>query len=656
MFSELETIASIIEAPNRAPTMNDQASTPTANGPHDPNQHIYDFLDYYTDFAEPPKYAVLIDGPWGVGKTHLVNRFLNSKFDGRNQDFVYISLFGLKSTKDIDDALYARAHPFMASKKVRLAGRIVKTFLKHKGIELEGEFKVREFLEAKEFALYVFDDLERSNMSINEVIGYINEFVEHDGCKVLLLANEKEIEQNEVYRTRREKVVGKTLRVHSAFHEAQQQFVTHIESSELRKLLVEQEGEIAHLYNSSKIDNLRVLQQTIWDFERLYEACSEEHRHTTLAMMSLLRFFFPLSFEFKVGHLDAEQLLGRATGLVSTIFGQDDSTEGSRWKEIRDRYAGVNLLDGLLSSEVLESILAKGYIPTEAIRACLDSSPFFASKQTEPSWRTVWHFYERPDDLFETALADMEERFAQREYTLHGEILHVFSLRLWLSSEQLIKTSREEIHQQCVTYVDDLKASGRLPPMSTRFDLRDRYKSYDGLGYHEDKSQDFQGLARYLSKQRDDVFKESLPTQADNLLKLLGNNYEQFASQVGNPKAEEDENFYSTPVLAAIAPDAFVEALGNLLPHQQRRVLLSLSARYAHRNVARDLPNEVNWLRSVKRFLEDSTGQSMLAQNRRRKFAEWFIDPILKEVASEETTATSEADDDESTEERSRRM
>lgn len=628
--------------------MNDQTSTSASGESQDPNQHIYDFLNYYTDFPEPPKYAVLIDGPWGVGKTHLVNCFLNSRFGGRSEDFVYISLFGLKSTKDIDDALYARAHPFMASKKARLAGRVFKTFLKHKGVELEGEFKVREFLETKEFALYVFDDLERSNMSINEVLGYINEFVEHDGCKVILLANEKEIEQNEAYRTRREKVVGKTLRVHSAFHEALQQFVTHIEDPELRKLLVDQEDEIAYLYNSSKIDNLRVLQQTIWDFGRLYEACSKEHRRTTPAMVSLLRFFFPLSFEFKVGRLDAEQLLARATGLVSILLDQDDSEEGGRWKEIRDRYAGVNLLDGLLSSEVLESILAKGYIPAEAIRSCLDNSPFFASKQTEPSWRTVWHFYERPDDLFKTALADMEERFARREYTLHGEILHVFSLRLWLASEQLIATTREEIRQQCVTYVDDLKASGRLPPMSTRFELRDRHESYDGLGYHEGNSQDFQELARHLSKQRNNVFKESLPAQASDLLKLLGNNYEQFASRVGNPQAEEGENFYNTPVLAAMDPAAFVETLDNLAPHQQRRVLLSLSARYAHRNIARDLPDEVDWLRSVKRLLEDSTGQSVLTHKRRNKFAEWFIDPILKDVPPEETTAA--AVDDESTE------
>lgn len=626
--------------------MNDQVPIPTLSAAQDPNQHIYDFLDYYTDFPEPPKYAVLIDGPWGVGKTHLVARFLKSKFAGGNEDYVYISLFGLKSTKDIDDALYARAHPFMASKKAQMAGRVVKTFLKHKGIELEGEFNVKEFLTNKEFGLYVFDDLERSNMPINEVLGYINEFVEHDGCKVVLLANEKEIKQNKRYRARREKVVGKTFRVHSALHEALQEFLCHLDNEDLRKLLTSQEDEIAHLYNSAKIDNLRVLQQTIWDFERLYDACSEEHRRTVPAMAALLRLFLPLSFEFKVGHLDAEQLLARPNGLVAALFDQSDSEKGKFWKEVRERYAGVDVLDNLLSSQILESTLANGYISKDEIRASLDNSPYFSSKQSESSWRTVWSFYERTDDQFITALADMEEKFVERKYTLHGEILHVFGLRLWLASEHLISATREEVREQCMIYVDDLKANGRLAPTPSRFELEDLHTSYGGLGYHEDSSKDFQELARYLSKQRMEVFNESLPGQAKDLLELLGDNYERFASRIGNPQAEESENLYYIPILAAADPTAFVETLNCLAPHQQRRVLLSLSARYAHRSVTHDLPGEAGWLRSVKQLLKDPKEPLTFAQRRRNKFAEWYIDPILSGLPPEdETTPSDEAED-----------
>jgi hypothetical protein len=36
------------------------------------NKHLYDYLSYYVALPHPPKYAVLINGPWGIGKTYIV--------------------------------------------------------------------------------------------------------------------------------------------------------------------------------------------------------------------------------------------------------------------------------------------------------------------------------------------------------------------------------------------------------------------------------------------------------------------------------------------------------------------------------------------------------------------------------------------------------
>jgi len=41
--------------------------------------------------------------------------------------------------------------------------------------------------------ILIFDDLERCNMNVNEILGYINSFVEHDKVKTLIVANQKEI-------------------------------------------------------------------------------------------------------------------------------------------------------------------------------------------------------------------------------------------------------------------------------------------------------------------------------------------------------------------------------------------------------------------------------------------------------------------------------
>ena len=43
--------------------------------------------------------------------------------------------------------------------------------------------------------IFIFDDLERCDCSLNEVFGFLNELVEHENTKVIIIANEKEISE-----------------------------------------------------------------------------------------------------------------------------------------------------------------------------------------------------------------------------------------------------------------------------------------------------------------------------------------------------------------------------------------------------------------------------------------------------------------------------
>jgi len=68
------------------------------------NAHVFEYLDYYLKFPHPPRYAVLLDGPWGIGKTHLVKKFLKDEFGGDKSGYTYVSLFGLKSLSEIHNS------------------------------------------------------------------------------------------------------------------------------------------------------------------------------------------------------------------------------------------------------------------------------------------------------------------------------------------------------------------------------------------------------------------------------------------------------------------------------------------------------------------------------------------------------------------------
>ena len=152
-------------------------------------------------------YAILIDGDWGSGKSYFIKQNLIPEIEKDycgdkvvdKKEFIYISLYGVKSTEDISNQIYIN----LLNKKVKVNNTVKKVvstgakvfgdIIKLTGIDIK-EYKsdMESFIDLNKYIL-VFDDLERCNCDVNEVLGYINNFVEHDGIKVILIANEKEI-------------------------------------------------------------------------------------------------------------------------------------------------------------------------------------------------------------------------------------------------------------------------------------------------------------------------------------------------------------------------------------------------------------------------------------------------------------------------------
>ena len=167
------------------------------------------------------KYAVLLDGEWGSGKTY----FIKKKFKNDNKYIIYVSLYGITSKDEINKKIYFSILSNNSEKlssegqtkssrlfniyksKAKQTGKIVgkatmcisnEIIKKIFNIDLSGlgsidiTTVISLFKEISDYTI-VFDDLERCEMPINEVLGYINEYVEHKNVKCVIVANEKEI-------------------------------------------------------------------------------------------------------------------------------------------------------------------------------------------------------------------------------------------------------------------------------------------------------------------------------------------------------------------------------------------------------------------------------------------------------------------------------
>lgn len=150
------------------------------------------------------KSAIMLTAPWGMGKSYYIQNCLIPHLEQMNdKECVVVSLYGLNDIKEISKAIYLEVRAKIACKKSEkvAAGKIVgKTILKGAlgivGIDLSlDEADLEKLYSSIDLTnkLIILEDLERSGITIKQVLGYVNNLVEQDGAKVLLVANENEI-------------------------------------------------------------------------------------------------------------------------------------------------------------------------------------------------------------------------------------------------------------------------------------------------------------------------------------------------------------------------------------------------------------------------------------------------------------------------------
>ena len=272
------------------------------------NQHIKDYLLYYLKSKFNPDFAVLLQGEWGCGKTWFIKEFIEkySKSDGFH--FLYITLYGVTSFSEIEDQIFQQLHPILSSKAMALTGKILKGVVRASlKIDLDDkeiksttisselpDMSLPDFLKNTEDRILVFDDVERCNLPINDLFGYINSFVEHQKLKVILLSNEEQlhvkenvVDDKDLYKKIKEKLIGKTFRVSHDIDSAFDFFITQIEKEEIQQFILSQKETIINIFKIANYNNLRHLKQCIWDFDRFYLTIPSKNKSTSELMVTL---------------------------------------------------------------------------------------------------------------------------------------------------------------------------------------------------------------------------------------------------------------------------------------------------------------------------------------------------------------------------------
>ncbi|GLS90366.1 hypothetical protein GCM10007916_14330 [Psychromonas marina] len=589
------------------------------------NKNIDDFLSYYFNFDQAPEYAVLIKGAWGSGKSWFVQKALE-RFKESSGKYLYVSLYGMVCFEDIENAFFEQMHPVLSSKGMKLTSKIAKGLLKATiKLDLDDDGKsetttkiptdalnLPDYLKNTDSFVLVFDDLERCSMNIGDVLGYINQFVEHQGYKVLIIANEDEIleksDKDKCYSRAKEKLIGKTFELVPNTNLALESFINS-SSDTIKSFYQDNIDNITTVYSSSKCKNLRHLKQALWDFERFFDALPESTFDKSELKEELLKIFLSFAFETRSANYSIQEISRVKDSIYQDAFNKDkENKTKSMYSLLSSKYPMINFSDSLVEESVWVEFFDKGIIDEEKIKTSIECNKYYQDNNTE-NWVKLWRYHDLSDEEFEELVGLVNQEVNEYKFTDYHVVKHIAGLFMRLSDIGLVLDDKLNILGKYKVYIDFLFENQHLPS-----DLNDNKFDFDtdswgGLGFAGRDIIEFNQFEDYLEERIQEYKVKCLPDTAEELLELMRSDVRLFTLKLILCNNEENI-YYKTPILKSILPEVFVETLLSLSGDNFRSVGYVFKERYSVKQFHANLVHELDWIKSVVTILEQKSNES----------------------------------------------
>lgn len=572
--------------------------------------HLEDYLAYYKK-CDFPGYAVLVTGEWGTGKTYQVKDAL------AENEIYYVSLFGLQSADEAHSAVLAAMDPTLSEAK-NIISHLGKTAREMGGIFALGGLIPRVMNNSllKKVATdrtLVFDDLERSGINLRDTLGVINMYVEHYGCRVVVIAHDEKLVVR--FHNEKEKIFGQTIKIEPNIAKAYSNFCSALRIREECNFLNRYKTDIVSLFEVSGVKSLRVLRHLIEDLARLYKTLDDRHVANDGAMAELVSLFSVLNMEVRGGELFEQDLIGRSQfrGRYEQKRHAKNGAKPDKPKFLvaDEKYTSVDLSSNLLQDEAIVRMLIKGQYDKQIIHKSLNNSAYFIQPQDTPPWKVFLRFDELEDDVVQRAVEQMQDQFDNRTITVSGEMLHVFSLRLLMSEEGILNDDLPTVVKTCKAYVDDLLAKKQLPPRETNWRWSHSFDTgYEGYTYwiSDATRAYFNEILDHLIASREKALEEQFPAIKQDLMRLIQTDGPAFFEQVCN--THKGNNPYAlVPILRHIPPKEFVDAWMATPKQNWPWVYRALRERYRGPQSVNELKSETEWVQQIVDLLDEEAGK-----------------------------------------------
>lgn len=595
------------------------------------NKYTKEYINYYLSLTTEPQYAIMLKGAWGSGKTWFIERILDEYKQIHTEfKFLKVSLYGINSIEQIEDEFYRQLHPVLSNKALIFGANVLKNTLKASiKIDLTGDNKpdldvntsvptinLSEFSRKPDGFVLVFDDIERTGIDLPLLFGYINHFVEVNGYKAILVANEDEIIKNELriknndeensgdYQRTKEKLVGKTFEVSSDLHSACKVFLRVISSSQIANIFKADIKTIEELYLSANYNNLRHLRQFFLDVQRITSLMGVKYVQNEDFMRVFCQQLLIFSMEYRGGNLSYEDF--NSIGKVNYGMYLGGKNIASKYDMIVKKYASPVLADKLLDGELWRELIHDGKV-TNDLLAQLDITRFFRNTDSQ-AWEYLWNYRELNENILNEQYSIARDNLFSGKITSIGELLMTASILLEMAKEGLTKDIVHDIIDETKLQID-IYYKG-LGPKDIHKEYAqwhyNEYRAWRGMGFLDRDSEDFKLILEHIKEAKKKRFDASLSEFAAQFSDELQRGKFTFLSELSQSHKSE-LNLHDLPFLHLVDPGIFIENYRKLDPVIMQKLSFSLRSRYSDESSRKRLTEEYNWLVSLNATALDFT-------------------------------------------------
>jgi len=545
---------------------------------------VESILDYIrSDYTD---YAIMINGEWGSGKTHFWNTKVRKKIEslklnGKKYTTIYMSLYGISNLEEISKKIFIETTQLMDKnlrKFMNSHGQTTIPEYAKTGIDMANFFGVTQNGDKMDYAQFFstedkvlcFDDLERANVDVIDILGYINNFVEHDHIKTIIICNEKELatklkssnlemktfiatylldkqgdlEKNDKpmvekiqdkieyvfdkandYERIKEKLIGETFEYAPKFDYIINGILMRYENyPDLIRFLRENTNLIISTFHKSGTRNLRILKHALNDFKKIFDMVNKAYPNTNNRIMqTMLIFTIAVSFEIKAGKITKDKFVNIKNNdeyksiLVSSRVLMDNRQfyikefDSNYYYNFKAEYRFFKFIEYYVRTRIFDMKLFKDDMDTIRTTVDVENLPGYKRLLTEEYWKIA-------DDKFEQVTEEILDDVREGKLTLIDTV-KIFAYFSYFSRKSLIAYDIKSLKS---IFFDGMNIA------SLKSEYCENVDEELGKIAIEEIADDMEDILKHFNSLNDKLLDKKYKELADEVLKCIPMRMEQF--------------------------------------------------------------------------------------------------------------------------------